>query len=1045
MAREKMPDVIVLLPGITGSRLRRGGEIVWGFSGRVLAGAVLTGGASIRRALALPADPPDEELGDGIVADALIDDLHLLPGLWKIDGYGRIAEAIQTLFEVKEHENFFRFPYDWRRDNRVAARRLQRESARWLADWRERSGNRDAKLILVGHSMGGLVARYFLEVLEGWKETRALVTFGTPHRGSLNAVDTLVNGMRKGPFGLLDLSSLARQFTALYQLLPIYPCIDDGGEALRRVAEATLPNVDPAKARDALAFHREIEASVAAHLDDETYRRGRYGLHPIVGINQRTAQSARLAGDRVEVLETLSGRDQSGDGTVPRISATPIELSDTRVEVFAATKHGSLQNADAVIAHLQGLLASLQLDLGQYRSALDRQRRTVATRAKVALEVEDLYWGGEDVLVRARPDAPGVFLQASVQDAETGKTVAVAPMQRAPDGSLVLAVGPLPAGAYRVTVRGDAGVEPAHDAFAVAELREGEEDERVGALGGFRKANGGGAGRQGAAPVPAPGPSPEMVGAAPPPPLERAAPPPVAASIGLAPTGAAPGPGLEPPPTVAAVVSAEAPAAVQVGATALVDVRAELAEGARPLAHAAAAAIRPGERLRAILSIDGPALVAEGPRTLELDAPAPGRAAQSAFTVRAIEPGRARLSVLFRQGGSELAAIPLELEVTEHAPGPGQARGTSATADRDAEDDDALVLLVDEEEEGGRVHFRYRLFSDPLGFHYDEFLSKEVIGGGATTLAYVKSLYRRLTEDVLRTRADAAAFADKIAGLGLEMCGELFPADFVDAIWPVRHRIKVVQVTSWEPFIPWELVRLRHPSGKRDERHLAEYGLVRTLHGRTPPRRLRRRDWSYLAASYPGGTYESVGAEVVFMTDDLPKKRGIVPRAIPATYEAFRGALAAGDFDVLHVACHGLSPDDDLSRAVLVLGDEVGPGGPRPVQVDATTLEGFAQLAERRPLVFLNACESGKLGPSLTAWGGWPASFLRAGAGAFVGTSWAVREKPARLFAETFYGALLDGVPLAEAALRARNAARLGDGSWLAFKVYGHPLARLEP
>ena len=29
-------------------------------------------------------------------------------------------------------ENFFEFPYDWRRDNRVAARRLQRESREWL-------------------------------------------------------------------------------------------------------------------------------------------------------------------------------------------------------------------------------------------------------------------------------------------------------------------------------------------------------------------------------------------------------------------------------------------------------------------------------------------------------------------------------------------------------------------------------------------------------------------------------------------------------------------------------------------------------------------------------------------------------------------------------------------------------------------------------------------------------------------------------------------------------------------------------------------------
>ena len=72
----------------------------------------------------------------------------------------------------------------------------------------------------------------------------------------------------------------------------------------------------------------------------------------------------------------------------------------------------------------------------------------------------------------------------------------------------------------------------------------------------------------------------------------------------------------------------------------------------------------------------------------------------------------------------------------------------------------------------------------------------------------------------------------------------------------------------------------------------------------------------------------------------------------------------------------------------------------------------------------------------------WPEVFVRAGAGAFVGTAWAVRNKPAGLFAEAFYEALLDGKMLFEAATVARAAARAaGDASWLAFKVYGHPWA----
>ncbi len=246
MAKHAMPDIVVLLPGITGSVLKKNGKVVWGFSASTIGKALFTLGRTMERDLALPHDDrAADDLGDGIVADALMPDLHLLPGVWKIDGYGKIAEAIKANFEVTEGRNFFPFPYDWRRDNRVSARRLARAAHDWLAAWRASSGNANAKLILVGHSMGGLVIRYFLECMEGWKETRALVTFGTPYRGSLNALDGLANGLKKGP---LDLSRLARQLTALYHLLPVYECYDAGNGKLVRVGETqAFPTSTPRK------------------------------------------------------------------------------------------------------------------------------------------------------------------------------------------------------------------------------------------------------------------------------------------------------------------------------------------------------------------------------------------------------------------------------------------------------------------------------------------------------------------------------------------------------------------------------------------------------------------------------------------------------------------------------------------------------------------------------------------------------------------------------------------------------------------------------
>jgi pimeloyl-ACP methyl ester carboxylesterase len=40
------------------------------------------------------------------------------------------------------------------------------------------------KLTIVGHSKGGLVAAYYAKKLGGWRRTRAIVTLGTPHRGT---------------------------------------------------------------------------------------------------------------------------------------------------------------------------------------------------------------------------------------------------------------------------------------------------------------------------------------------------------------------------------------------------------------------------------------------------------------------------------------------------------------------------------------------------------------------------------------------------------------------------------------------------------------------------------------------------------------------------------------------------------------------------------------------------------------------------------------------------------------------------------------------
>jgi Lecithin:cholesterol acyltransferase len=452
-----MRDVVVCLPGITGSVLQKGGRDVWNISGGAVISALTTLGRSIAD-LKLENDSPDvDDLGDGITAPTVIRDVHLIPGLWRIDGYTKHVRSIEETFDVTRGKNLFEFPYDWRRDNRVAARRLKQQTDKWLKEWRASSGAADAKLVLVAHSMGGLISRYFLECLDGWRDTRTLVTFGTPYRGSVSALDVLANGKH---IAFFDLAELARSFTAIFQLLPTYPCYDDGSGKLEYLDRTDVPHLDRARATAALDFHREIVAAVEEHRKDSTYVEGGYDLARIVGFKQPTNQSAVRDGDRLKILKTIGGEDPGGDGTVPRPSATPLEYTDDQGATFSAERHASLQNDDHLLLQLAGVLTGNSIDWTKFRG--------IVPTIDLSLDVADLYSTSDPVLVRVLPEEdPGDPLVAVAVDVETGEERARRSLTQRDDGWYDAELGALPQAVYRVTVFGGGMVDPVTELFTV--------------------------------------------------------------------------------------------------------------------------------------------------------------------------------------------------------------------------------------------------------------------------------------------------------------------------------------------------------------------------------------------------------------------------------------------------------------------------------------------------------------------------------------------------------------------------------------------------
>jgi pimeloyl-ACP methyl ester carboxylesterase len=196
----KQTQAVVFLPGIMGSILKRDAEVIW------------------------PGSVTSVLLPYNRMADLMRPEL-VATDVWRKLGPFDVYDSLLTDLEnwgFKPGETLFPFPYDWRKSNGTAAQQLAD-----LVDNITAQHKGDVVITLLAHSMGGLVARYYLESAvfanrPGFSKVTNLFTMGTPHRGAPLAL-TAGLGMEKRVFlsasQVLQLVSDAR-FPAVYELLP---------------------------------------------------------------------------------------------------------------------------------------------------------------------------------------------------------------------------------------------------------------------------------------------------------------------------------------------------------------------------------------------------------------------------------------------------------------------------------------------------------------------------------------------------------------------------------------------------------------------------------------------------------------------------------------------------------------------------------------------------------------------------------------------------------------------------------------------------------
>jgi pimeloyl-ACP methyl ester carboxylesterase len=167
---------------------------------------------------------------------------------------------------------YYRFLYDWRQDNSRSAAALDA----LVQQIRKDHGDPELRVDIVAHSMGGLVARYWLrygvvDVLDsnafpinnsGARKSRKVILVGTPNLGSTSALQQILTGVEVG------LNAIAPEvlltFPGAYQLLPhpiVRSVLSETGQSLDR----DIFDIDMWRALEWGPFDPALRARLQAH------------------------------------------------------------------------------------------------------------------------------------------------------------------------------------------------------------------------------------------------------------------------------------------------------------------------------------------------------------------------------------------------------------------------------------------------------------------------------------------------------------------------------------------------------------------------------------------------------------------------------------------------------------------------------------------------------------------------------------------------------------------------------------------------------------
>jgi hypothetical protein len=267
---------------------------------------------------------------------------------------------------------------------------------------------------------------------------------------------------------------------------------------------------------------------------------------------------------------------------------------------------------------------------------------------------------------------------------------------------------------------------------------------------------------------------------------------------------------------------------------------------------------------------------------------------------------------------------------------------------------------------------------------------------------------------------------------GITLRESLIPEALQREFWQHRDRTTQMIIVSQGDPVPWELLYPFAPGGQDAGFLMDQSPVAPRRFGLRPPGQLNLATADLVLSGE--GSLAAAPTEIAAL-DQLLRGHGLAACRID-DLPSLRETLQRGYLGLLHFSCQNTFARGAPNASRILLGNQ--PFEPAFLEPHAGRFAG--------PLVFLNACRTDGQAPLYNTVEGWAASFLRAGAGAFIGSLWEVTGTSASTYAQQFYQAALAGHTLGEAARQARDAIHdnPADPTWLAYTLYADPAATVS-